>query len=188
MCDSSNWLSGAVIGAIIGAVLTGILQLWRDHVLNKRLGRSITQAIVAEISATMQLIQQRHYMERLSELKPPAENDQAGKIRPISVVFPKEPFPVYAANVDKIGLVPAAIRKDVVKFYQLVQAAICDVRSDGGTFASREVYTGELRELIAILDCGLKSGEWIEKWYYASWWQRLLLHWCPLNVASGNHL
>ncbi len=145
------------LGAIIGSVATGGVTLYVNHKQRKSDKECITQALVAEIQAHLEIVKRRHFREGLMEAidylqKNPQETWK------YSVVISRDHSPVFSRNADKLGLLDAEIRQDVVRFYQLLESVICDIREGEGFLAKEGGTLATYQELVGIVDDALETG------------------------------
>ncbi|HNX04865.1 MAG TPA: hypothetical protein PKI32_05150, partial [Opitutales bacterium] len=93
-----------ICGTILGAVLTGSMQIFADY--RKRIvdGNVITQAVVAEVDATITLMKSRNYREAITARITSLENNENERLQ-MSIVMPDQHSPVYWNNINNLGLI-----------------------------------------------------------------------------------
>lgn len=146
-------LGGVVVGGITtfsGSFLLSWLQKREEK-------KAISSAILSEIRTTLQLVEARQYIEGIKEILRQLEEDEINSST-FEVIVPDDYCIIYKNNVDKIGLLPDSIRDNVVMFYQLLEAIICDVKP-GGRIAAQQSGTQEFDELLRISAMMIALGE-----------------------------
>jgi hypothetical protein len=139
----------ALGGAAVGAIATFFPTYWIESLKEKKEARITTESIVTEIEVSLFLLEKRRYLESVKYLLDRIKSEKI-KGSTFRVVVPDEFCIIYKRNIEKIGLLPASIRKDVVTFHQLIEAAVCDVRP-GGLMAENECGEEEFQELYDIM-------------------------------------
>jgi hypothetical protein len=149
-----------MIGAIMGAVGTGVANLFVDYRRRKSESECVTQAIVAEISAHLEIIRKRNFHDTLiNQISLARENKQG--LHKYYAVISRDHSPVYFGNTDKLGLLNNEIRLNVVKFYQLLECVICDIQKNEGYLAINGGSQSDYEELLRIVEEATKVGEQI---------------------------
>jgi hypothetical protein len=156
-----------VYTAFGGIILGAVVSFWPAYILDclkrKAEVEAVTGAIVTEIRVSLCLVEKRRYVESIEEVLAAI---RAGKIAGSSfqVMVPDDYCPIFKSHLDKIGIIPAKIRNDVVMFYQLLEAAICDVRP-GGLIAANQRGEREFAELHHIATEAVRVGRKIVNAY-----------------------
>lgn len=144
-------------GIILGAIVSIFSAYFQERVKRSAEAKAVTLAIVTEIRVSLFLAEKRQYLERIQET---LTDIQSGKIAAsgFRVVVSDDYCPIFKSNLQKIGLLPSSIRDDVVAFYQLLEAAVCDVRP-GGLLAENQCGEKEFSELFAIATEAMRVGK-----------------------------
>ncbi len=132
-------------GIILGSFLSIVPVYFTEHIRRKLDSKAVTSAIVTEIRVSLLLIEKRRYVQEIGKILADLR-DKKITGSTYRVVVPEHYSPVFKTNVAKIGLLPDEIRDDVVMFYHLMEAAICDVRP-GGLIAEKLCGEKEFSQL-----------------------------------------
>jgi hypothetical protein len=115
--NASDWgpfiqtVIGALIGAV-GAIAGGAFGSWFTWQKERR---SVAAAFAGEINAILGLVGWRRAREAVLK----------GKGFPIE----EHPFPVWEANVGKVGLLPSGLAVKVAGFYSLASGIVQDLKT-----------------------------------------------------------
>jgi hypothetical protein len=135
-------------GIILGSLLSIVPVYFTERIKRKLDSKAVTSAIVTEIRISLLLTEKRKYVEEIGKILADLR-DKKITGSTYRVVVPEHYSPVFKANVSKIGLLSDEIRDDVVMFYSLSEAAICDVRP-GGLIAENMCGEKEFSQLYDI--------------------------------------
>jgi hypothetical protein len=113
---TSSWapVIQTVIGALIGAfgpIAGGAFSSWFTWQKERQ---SIAAAFAGEVQGLIEVVNWREFREGIL----------AGQKFPID----EHPFPVFDANVGKIGLLPAPLAGEVAAFYSFAKGIVQDIR------------------------------------------------------------
>lgn len=138
MNEATMQLAAVVIGGLI-AITGGFLssRLLEQHRLRQE-ERNLALAFKGEISAVLELITERKYLERFTQVI--AQIEASGKpfFMPFRVRFKYDR--VYESNVARIGLLKAPLSRDIPVFYTRLDSILEDLVSLGdGTYAGLDV-------------------------------------------------
>lgn len=144
-------------GIILGAVVSIFPAYVTERLKSREEAKNVTRAIVAEVRVSLFLAEERRYLEAIERI---ISSLRSGKITSstFQVIVPDDFCPIYKSHLGKIGLLPASIRDDVVTFYQLLEAATCDVRP-GGLVAANPCGEKEFANLHRIASEALRVGK-----------------------------
>lgn len=124
----------ALLGVLIGIVGSLVTQVYLDGQRRKADERSLSQAIVGEISALVEIVRRRHYIEDLTALieKLKAEGDSAS-LGWFRFSARGNYFAVYQANLARLGMLRDPKPGLVVQYYTQVSSVLEDIKDmDGG--------------------------------------------------------
>src|SRR5262249_53952814 len=132
------WISlfAALMGAVVGGLLSVIGIILVERYRRALDSAAVTSALTAEIKATISIVESRAYLGEVERILAEFHDDKRRKAT-LSIQTPDDPFPIFHAMRDKLGLLPSSIIADVVRFYMLMNSAIIDVRP-GGLLADNE--------------------------------------------------
>src|SRR5262249_44794241 len=108
-------LFSALLGALVGGLLSVVGAILIERPRRAADGAALSVAMVAEIRTLISIFESRGYF---GELERVLQEFRADKRRHASleIQFSNEPFPIFHANRDKVGLLPPAMVADVVTF------------------------------------------------------------------------
>lgn len=120
----------ALGGAFIGAVTTFFPTYWIERYKENKEARMTTVAVITEIESVLSLLEKRQYVYSIKSI---LDKIRSGEISGSTyrIIVPADFCIVYKRNIERLGLLPNSIRKDVIEFHQLLDAVICDVRPGG---------------------------------------------------------
>lgn len=129
-------VSDALIVALVTVIINFFIQLFFKYKDNRSQQLSIQLAIIAEIKALKNLIEQRKYVQDIQNIVLYLEKNR-GYRTTLSLDIQENVFPVYSSNLDKIGQLSPKIAPQVVTFYALLSSILQDVKG-GGLLSIRE--------------------------------------------------
>ncbi|MDR2982576.1 MAG: hypothetical protein LBV12_10065 [Puniceicoccales bacterium] len=128
----------ALAGVLIGGGVTFFTQWFLEKQKIKNEARAATEAIIAEIEASLFLMEKRSYIDEVKRIIKEQEISP-GALYPFVIIVPDDYCLIYKRHIEKIGLVPASIRHDIIRFYQLLEGLICDIKPGGIFSVPREI-------------------------------------------------
>ena len=134
MNEATMQLVAVVIGGLI-AITGGFLssRLLEQHRLRQE-ERNLALAFKGEISAVLELIKERKYLDRFTQVIDQIETSGKPFFMPFRVRFKYDR--VYESNVARIGLLKAPLPQEVPVFYTRLDSILEDLVSLGdGTYA-----------------------------------------------------
>lgn len=115
-------LAGGAIGIIGG--IAGPLCL--EHNKRKAERSNLLSAIVSEIIALIEITERRKYVANLSAL---IAHSKATNTKPsFQFSVRRDPFPVYTANLSRIGILPEPLPSQIATFYLQSSAILEDIQ------------------------------------------------------------
>jgi len=134
----------ALFGAMIGAVAGLGSAWWIERTRAKRVEKSLALALRAEITAILDILQERGYIEFLDYYIQKFKGGERPKFQTPSVK--QNYFTVYEQNASSIGSLPSDVSPLVARFYTFAKAFIEDC--DGANERTvAYVQTSQLLEL-----------------------------------------
>lgn len=132
-------LGGAIAGAFASFFPTWFLELRRD----KNFSRQVENCLLAEVSALLEIIENRRYLISIREVIAHLSEQPAGAIYSFTVNVPQHYSRVYQTNCSNIGAVRNEIAQKIVVFHQLIDAIVQDIKPGGiaSVGATLEAYT-----------------------------------------------
>lgn len=131
---ATAWSTVAV--ALISA-LAGIGGAYlNSNRLARQESRGVRAAILAEVAALVELAERRDYLQVLRTMAVEArefyrENPDHPEDFTLSIPLSENYNRIYLQNAQRIGVLSADEARQVVRFYQLVDSLVCDVREGG---------------------------------------------------------
>ena len=146
-------VSGAFIGAVAGFIPAYLIEKYRERAQKKK----IQKALTAEVSAFVEIIKARRYIESVAEIIQRLRADPSRMERYV-VKVPDRYAEVYKSNLSNIGLIDSTLLLSVIEFHQLIDAAVQDVMP-GGLLAEKGGNASSFEELHGIMRRGMELGE-----------------------------
>jgi hypothetical protein len=122
-------IAGSVIG-IIGSFATSV---YLESIRREAERKSLTGAIVGEISALLEISERRRYVEALSSLIAMAKAGHPDISYSFVFSVRRNPFIVYDANLSRIGILRVPLPRKIARFYAQASSIledIADMRED----------------------------------------------------------
>ena len=138
----TNLISVATGGAlaIAGGIFAQMYQHWNT-------ASAVKYAMLAEIAATLEIIEARKYIHFIEQL---IENKAPGQPFPVTIPVGPRSLLVYEKNADKLGYLPADLARDVVRFYALIFSVIEDVKEPPPGQTPRERSVPEWEQTLKL--------------------------------------
>ncbi|WP_391485652.1 hypothetical protein [Acinetobacter pittii] len=154
----------ALLVAFFSAFISFLVQLYFKRNDRNYQARSFELSIIAEVEATLNIIEKRKYRKGLEEglfFFELGEKLSANKIHTLEIQIQENYLPIYFNNLDKISFISPEKVKDVVRFYSLLMSLAQDVKPDGilNKQPSREAY----KECLSVFDEAIIIGNRIIK-------------------------
>ena len=156
---SNEWIPviAALLGAIIGAIASLIPARYLEVRRERQFAIQVKQCLVAEISALVRVIESRKYVETVNEaitfLKANPDHSYT-----FYADIPPHYSQVYQEHCKHLGVLDPEIAREIIHFYQLIDAVVQDVKV-GGMFTvdpSLEGYEESLSMFSLAMDIGKK--------------------------------
>jgi hypothetical protein len=129
MCDEIKTLLPIIVGGAIGIAGSIIAPTWLEYSRRKHERESLTGAFVGEISAVIEICKRRQYIENIRALVTEAKARQAEPNKSVWFHFSirRNPFPVYDANVTRLGLLKDPLPRQIARFYTQSSSILEDI-------------------------------------------------------------
>lgn len=147
-----------ILGAAVGAITSFVPNLITDYFRNKREAKKIEASLIAEIQALVEVAEARKYLSTLEQVCIHLQSQPNGTRYSITVNIPQEYSRIYQTNAHQIGVIETQIAVDIVRFHQLIDAVVQDVRPGGLISVGAELvaYTETAQILKSALEVGRK--------------------------------
>lgn len=150
-----------ILGAMVGAVASFVPNLITDYFRSKREAKKIEASLIAEVKALIEVADARNYQTTLEQICVYLQSKPQGTIYQFTVNVSQEYSRIYQANAHQIGVIQSEQAVDIVRFHQLVDAVVQDVRPGGllSNGAQLHAFTETEKIFKSALDIGrnLKS-------------------------------
>ena len=159
----NEWLPvyAAIGGAFVGAIASFIPNALTAFINHRRDSHIIEASLVAEIVALVKVVEARDYLGSLNLIITNLNSQAAGTTFGFTVDVPAHYSRIYQANCHKIGLVRKNIAVKVVRFHQLVDAVVQDVKPGG--LMSQGVTVDAYRQDSEILTQAIALGRELQE-------------------------
>jgi hypothetical protein len=172
--DALVQLSAVLLGGIL-AIVGGIWTTsYNARQAQLRESRNLAHAFKGEITAMVELIEERAYLKRLTEIGHQIERTREPFFTPFKIRFRYDR--VYDTNVAKIGLLKHPLPEQIPLFYTRLTSIMEDMVSLGdGTYADCDldlllrIYGDTVRLLRITLDQGKEIIATIDREYRDGW-------------------
>jgi len=115
---------GGVIGVAGGVISPLLLEIWK----RKTERENLTGAFISEINALLQIVERRKYVEELESLISQAKSGiDRNAIYFYQFSVRRNPFPVYEANLSKIGILKNPLPQKIAQFYARSSSILEDI-------------------------------------------------------------
>jgi hypothetical protein len=138
-----------ILGAIGGALAAFFPSFWNARLQERQLKHSVAVQLYAEIQATLRVERHRGYIAGLRNIVALFDRGEISSSS-YKVEVADERFPIYKANIQHLGKLEPRLQQKIVFLYQLVEAAIQDMKP-GGLLNATEVGREPFAELLEIL-------------------------------------
>ncbi|OEE30940.1 hypothetical protein A1QS_11820 [Vibrio ordalii FS-238] len=152
-------LLGASIGAIASLIPSRYLEVRRERQFSVQVKRSL----IAEISALVRVVESRNYVagveEAITFLKA-----NPGRKYTFYADIPPHYSQIYQEHCKHLGVLEPEVARDVIHFYQLIDAVVQDVKV-GGAFTTHPSLQG-YEESLQMFKLAVKIGKKLESGSY----------------------
>jgi hypothetical protein len=157
-------LIGVLVGGAIAIIGGLISNLWVEWRRDRRLRKSLALAFQGEITALLEIVAKRGYIDGLKEMLRNIENSG----EPIIYHFRarREYFSVYKANVSAIGMLRPPLPNLVARFYTQANSILEDIEQFEGVDPSTvdpKLLAKAYRELLALFEDTTNVGKQVVK-------------------------
>ena len=151
------WLPAimGVIGSFVGAISTFLPNYILERAKSKNESEALKCALLAEISAMVQICARRKYVEGLRDVCAHLSGNSEIEEYSYTVIVPSHYSRIYQENCSNIGMLDKDIATEIVRFHQLLDAVVQDVTpggvlSSGAGIAAYDEAYNLLREALDI--------------------------------------
>ena len=145
-------LGGAFVGAVSGIIPTTISNI----IKGRKKKKSVTLAIYSEIKANLELYEHRQYLKHFKSIIEHLERNE-GLTYSLKIGVSDNRFLVYKSQLENLGSLDSNIAVLVVRFYQLLEAIIQDIKP-GGSLNTDDHGIDSYKQLLAISEQAYEVG------------------------------
>ena len=145
-----------LVGVVLGSVSSILLSLITDWRKRKHETEQLQAALVTEIAVIVEVAEARHYREGLKQVCNYLETQPEGTTYRYIVIVPEHYSRIYQANAGSIGRLDSVIAKDIIRFHQLADAVVQDIRPGGPIANGAPLPT--FREALAFMEKAIEIG------------------------------
>lgn len=129
----NEWLPvyAAIGGAFIGAIASFFPILAVEIFKNRKEAKQLESSMVVEITSLVELIETRGYIKDIENIIEKFNLDPTLVSHTYTVGVDSEYSRIYQANCNRIGLINSDAAIKIVKFHQLIDAVVQDVKPGG---------------------------------------------------------
>ena len=129
----NEWLPvyAAIGGAFIGAIASFIPILVVEIFNNRKEAKYLELSMVFEITSLVELIDTRGYIKDIENIIEKFNLDPTLKSHSYTIGVDSEYSRIYQANCNRIGLINSDTAIKIIKFHQLIDAVVQDVKPGG---------------------------------------------------------
>ncbi len=158
----NEWIPviSALGGALVGGLVTFFPTKYLEDRKQKQFALQVRNCIIAEISALVRIIENRKYVEAIEEAVTHLQ-DKPTDIYTLHADIPIHYSQIYQDQCRNLGVLDRTVARDIINFYQLVDAVVQDIKPEG-TFSkhpSLEAYV----ESLEMFRLAVKIGKNLER-------------------------
>lgn len=182
MIDAVDWtavIKGVDWTTVLVALVTGVTAaggpylIWLKQAKSER--RSVRAALLAEVSALIEIVEIRGYLRDLRAAEAALSNLEQWQLDTLSssdfqfqVPIGEHYNRVYQSNVNRLGSLSAREARMVVRFYQLADSVKADI-SEGGVLFIGSLDAEDFKDAADILETAMELGrQFVDS---TPWWQ-----------------
>ena len=158
----NEWIP--VISALGGALIGGLVTFFPTKYLEDRKQKlfvlQVRNCIIAEISSLVMIIENRKYVEAIEEAVAHLQDNPTSTYT-LHADIPNHYSHIYQEQCRNLGVLDRTVARDIIKFYQLIDAVVQDMKPEG-TFSkhpSLEAYA----ESLEMFRLAVKIGKSLER-------------------------
>jgi hypothetical protein len=143
----NQWIPviSALGGALIGGLVTFFPTKYLEEHRTKMFAQQVQNSIIAEVSALLRVIESRKYVESVQEAVSFLKSNPNDSYT-LFADIPAHYSIIYQEQCKHIGILDQEVARDIINFYQLIDAIVQDMKPNG-TFTkhpSLEAYEESL--------------------------------------------
>ena len=129
----SEWLPviAAIGGAFVGAIASIIPIGTVEYFKNRKEANQLEASMVVEIMSLVEIIETRGYLNDINKIIEKFDQDPTLESHTYTIGVDDSYSRIYQENCSRIGLVKFTTATKIVKFHQLIDAVVQDVKPGG---------------------------------------------------------
>ncbi|MCQ8860076.1 hypothetical protein [Plesiomonas shigelloides] len=141
--QGNEWITliAALGGALTTAVCGGLMSYQTENSKQKRTAKCLATSLILEVLALKTVIEQRQYVESFEEVISYLRTNPDIESVPYQADIPEHYSRIYQGQCHNIGLIEKEIAIKIIKFHQLLDAIVQDIKL-GGTFSDGMTLKG----------------------------------------------
>lgn len=168
--------AGDVVEEIIKFALPVVLAIIAWWLKLARENATVGRALCAEISALMEIVEERHFVADLDQAAQFFRENPEEPAKTYHVPIADHYCRVYAGSIQNLGCLDADQAELIVRVYQLADSVVRDV-SEGGRLATGSSDPEHFEETARVLRKALSAGEDLKRLRAERaaqpWWKKL---------------
>ncbi|MDD9197567.1 hypothetical protein PVK62_17240 [Aliivibrio sp. S3MY1] len=158
----SEWVPvvSALGGALVGGLVTFFPTKYLEESRSKAFSKQIQNSIIAEVSVLVRIIENRKYVESMTEAVEHLRKYPEGEFTLVADI-PSHYSLIYQEQCKNIGVLDREVARNIINFYQLIDAVVQDIKPNGtfSAYAPLEAY----QESLAMFQLAVEIGKNLEK-------------------------
>lgn len=154
----NEWLPvyAAIGGAFVGAISSFFPIIIVEVFRNRKESRQIEKSMIVEISALLEVIEAREYLDKFKKIIEELKSDPEIESFSLTIDVPIHYSRIYQENCNRIGIIDSNKAAKIVRFHQLIDAVVQDVKPGGmlSNGAEANFFVGTARILEQALEIG----------------------------------
>jgi len=156
-------LISGFMGTALGATVAYISARAVDKSQKKDKSEALTASLVAEVAALLEIIEARRYLEGAEKIRQGLVAADVGAVASMTVIVPEHYSRIFQANASEIGLLDAETATSIVRFHQLIDSVVQDIKPGGVLSEGAELES--FNESYNILQAAITLGKSIKNKY-----------------------
>ncbi|MCX9539800.1 hypothetical protein [Vibrio cholerae] len=153
-------LISVLSGTLIGGLVTFVPAKYFEDRRNKQFSEQVQNCVISEVSALIRIIESRKYVESIEEAVEHLQKNPSDTFTLFADIPPHYTL-IYREQCKNLGVLDRAVARDIINFYQLIDAVVQDIKPDG-TFSihpSLEAY----QEALSMFKLAVQIGKELER-------------------------
>lgn len=158
----NQWIPviSALGGALVGGLVTFFPTKFLEERRSKQFSEQVKNSIISEISVLIRVIENRDYLESIKEAVEYLKKNPNGNYT-LFADIPAHYSHIYQEQCRHIGVLEREVARDIINFYQLIDAVVQDIKPNG-TFSNHPSLDG-YEESLAMFQLAMQIGKSLEK-------------------------